>query len=198
MLDLMGLLAQRGIEISPIAPDVYEQLLQVSESSGDGDIKRLRQELMETTLCIDLAPESAPARESAPAPDPALEPELALEPEHHIETIPLLETLTLLDTPTQLRGSYIDSSNEQVSRQIIVERISLYGLSFQVLSLQHIQLGSYLYVQFNLDDGEQTLICQNVVVRSVDGSKVGVEFSGEGNASEVLENILEKYTEFQD
>ena len=54
--------------------------------------------------------------------------------------------------------------------------ISRGGLQLQLNQAPRFKIGDTIYVEFSLDDQLRTLIEKDVVVRKIDGNKIGTEF----------------------
>ena len=78
--------------------------------------------------------------------------------------------------PVNLDGSYVYQNDETKFGKIIVEDLSFSGLKFRMASLKQISRDDLLYIQFILDDEDQTLIWEKVRVSYVSHDIVGVEF----------------------
>lgn len=69
---------------------------------------------------------------------------------------------------------YLGVENLKVS--VIITDISRSGLKIKLNAPHNFKPGDELLVEFNLDDQEQSLISKKIVVRSVSGNHLGVEF----------------------
>ena len=78
--------------------------------------------------------------------------------------------------PVQLHGFYVFQNDDAKFGKIVVEDLSFSGLKFRMTHLKTINRGDLLYIQFILDDEEQTLIWEKVRVSHVSHDTVGAEF----------------------
>ena len=77
---------------------------------------------------------------------------------------------------TKLRGTYINHSQKDISGFLIIQDISVTGLSFSSLDLKNFKVSDELRVEFTLDDEHQTKISKDVIVRGVHEKLVGCEY----------------------
>ncbi len=78
---------------------------------------------------------------------------------------------------TNLRGTYINLSINNQCLDMIVKNVSLTGLGFNTIGKHRLQKGHELEVQFAVDVPLDTLINEQVVVKTVEGNFIGCEFT---------------------
>jgi predicted Zn finger-like uncharacterized protein len=78
---------------------------------------------------------------------------------------------------TSLEGHYFrkDSPKDEFGRMAVYD-LSQGGLRFEPIGRAAFQLGDHLTVEFHLDDEKKSMIRTSVVVRSIGGKAIGVEF----------------------
>jgi len=97
----------------------------------------------------------------------------------HVYTV-LLERRKHIRKPVNFIGSYTaDEKGMDVKGRMTVTDISRTGLRFRMQMQHYFEPGDTLDIEFQLDDNEQTLIKRRVIVRSVQGLSVGVEFTSD-------------------
>ena len=82
---------------------------------------------------------------------------------------------------TNLRGTYVNHSQDGSSGNIVVRNISVSGLEFTSYDHQDFAVADELTVTFNLDDDHLTEISREVVIRDIRSSSIGCEFAGSGD-----------------
>jgi Zn ribbon nucleic-acid-binding protein len=80
-----------------------------------------------------------------------------------------------------LRGKYVNHSQEDKAGNIVVRNISLSGLEFTSYDIQDFKLDDELTLTFTLHDEHLSEIKKGAVVRDVRPNSVGCEFDGSGN-----------------
>jgi len=75
-----------------------------------------------------------------------------------------------------LQGTYTASSNNQQG-SIIVRNLSRSGMRFELKSKSEIKVNDKMNIDFKLDDGPKSAVNKEVIVRSISGMFVGVEFT---------------------
>jgi hypothetical protein len=88
----------------------------------------------------------------------------------------VLEFRKMYRKNTDLKGRYINQSQENDEGIIIIGNISMIGLGFHTVGPHHIECNHVLTVEFRLDDDQKTFITREIVVREVQGNFVGGEF----------------------
>ena len=68
---------------------------------------------------------------------------------------------------TRLRGTYINYLQKDSRGFLIIQDISLTGLSFTSLDLKNFKVGDVLRVEFTLDDERRTEISNDIIVRDI-------------------------------
>ena len=81
---------------------------------------------------------------------------------------------------TNLRGTYVNHSQDDSSGNIVVRNISVSGLEFTSYDHHDFVMDDELTVTFNLDDDHLTEISREVVIRDIRSSSIGCEFVGSG------------------
>lgn len=92
----------------------------------------------------------------------------------HTYTV-LLERRKHFRKKTKLFGQYYFGSPKNRGLMTVTD-ISRTGLKFEVSVTPHFKIGDTLFVDFELDDSHKTLIKKEVIVRSINGLRIGVEF----------------------
>ena len=77
---------------------------------------------------------------------------------------------------THLRGTYINHSQKDSSGFLIIQDISVTGLSFASLDLKNFKVDDELRVEFTLDDEHRTEISKDIIVTDVRKKSVGCEY----------------------
>ena len=77
---------------------------------------------------------------------------------------------------TKLRGTYINHSQKDISGFLIIQDISVTGLSFASLDLKNFKVDDELRVEFTLDDEHRTEISKDIIVTDVRKKSVGCEY----------------------
>lgn len=87
------------------------------------------------------------------------------------------ERRTLYRKAINFPGSFQNRDTQGIGiGDILIEDISRGGLMFRVIGHGTVEVGDVLDLQFRLDDADQTPIRVRVVVRHVEGGKVGCQF----------------------
>ena len=77
---------------------------------------------------------------------------------------------------THLRGTYINHSQKDSSGFLIIQDISVTGMSFTSLDLKNFKVDDELRVEFTLDDEHRTEISKDIIVTDVRKKSVGCEY----------------------
>lgn len=80
---------------------------------------------------------------------------------------------------TYLRGTYTNHSQEDSSGFLIIQDISVTGLSFSSSDLKNFRVGDELSVEFTLDDEHRTQISKNIIVRDIRKNSAGCQYEDE-------------------
>lgn len=89
-----------------------------------------------------------------------------------------LESRKSFRKETHLHGKCVNLSRKNIRDDIIVKDVSMSGVGFIVISGRHaIRDGDEITVEFRLDDAQNSLVTRNAVVRLVNDSFIGCEFS---------------------
>ena len=88
-----------------------------------------------------------------------------------------LELRKMYRKSTNLKGSYINYSLDNLTGQMIVKDVSMGGIGFEALGANLIEKDHELEVTFTLDDSHSSVIKKQVLVRVVKDSYVGCEFT---------------------
>jgi len=75
-----------------------------------------------------------------------------------------------------LRGTYINHSQKDSSGFLIIQDISVTGMSFTSLDLKNFKVDDELRVEFTLDDEHRTEISKDIIVTDVRKKSVGCEY----------------------
>jgi hypothetical protein len=78
---------------------------------------------------------------------------------------------------THLKGNYINHSQKDSEDNMIVQDLSISGLSFDCLSADVFQVGDDLTLEFVLEDEHQSVIKKEAIVRNIRESSIGCEFT---------------------
>ena len=81
---------------------------------------------------------------------------------------------------TNLRGTYINNSQNNRRGNIVVRNISVNGLEFSSLDVINFKVDDELTVTFTLDDEQRSEITKDVIVRDVRKTSIGCEFERSG------------------
>jgi len=81
---------------------------------------------------------------------------------------------------TNLRGRYINHSQQDSSGSIVVRNVSVIGLEFTSLDIHNFKVDDEITVTFTLDDEQLTEITKEAVVKEVRQSSIGCEFTQSG------------------
>ena len=92
----------------------------------------------------------------------------------------ILEFRKRVRKQVNLRGTYINHSQNDRSGQIIIQDISVsgFGLAFSSLDVKNFQVGDELSIEITLDDEHRTEIMKEAIVRGVRPNGIGCEFEG--------------------
>jgi len=74
---------------------------------------------------------------------------------------------------TELKGTYINHSQEDRSGALLIQDISMTGLAFTSYAVGKFIEGDELSITFNLDDSRRTEISRNVIVKDIRQNSVG-------------------------
>lgn len=74
---------------------------------------------------------------------------------------------------TELKGTYINHSQEDRSGVLLIQDISMTGLAFTSYAVEKFIEGDELSITFNLDDSRRTEISKNVIVKDIRQNSVG-------------------------
>jgi hypothetical protein len=77
---------------------------------------------------------------------------------------------------THLRGTYINHSQKDSNGFLIIQDISVSGLSFTSLDLKNFKVDDELRVEFTLDDEHRTEISKDIIVTDDRKKSVGCEY----------------------
>jgi len=77
---------------------------------------------------------------------------------------------------THLRGTYVNHTQNDATGDLIIQDVSVTGLSFTCLDLKNFKEGDELSITFNLDDELQTEIVKIVVVKNIRQRSIGCQF----------------------
>lgn len=84
-----------------------------------------------------------------------------------------LEHRKHLRKKTKLEGAYINHSQNDRSKPLLIQDISMTGLAFTYFNVKHFIEGDELSITFNLDDYRRTEISKDVIVSNVRQNSVG-------------------------
>jgi hypothetical protein len=77
---------------------------------------------------------------------------------------------------TVLKGAYSNHSHKISSGNLIIQDISLSGMSFTSLDIENFKVGDEFSVDFTLNDEHRTKIKKDVIVRCIRQRAAGCEF----------------------
>jgi hypothetical protein len=80
---------------------------------------------------------------------------------------------------TNLRATYINHSQDDSAGFLMIQDVSVTGLSFSSLDLKKFKVGDLLSAEFTLDDEHRTQISKKIVVRDVRENSVGCQYENE-------------------
>ncbi len=89
----------------------------------------------------------------------------------------LLERRKDLRKTLNLPGTYHGITDESLRGTMVVKDLSRSGMNLQLNVKKAFEVSDKLQVEFNLDDNQRSLIRKEVVIRSVRGFNIGVEFT---------------------
>lgn len=78
---------------------------------------------------------------------------------------------------TDLKGTYDIAPPGIGGGNTFVTNLSLSGARFEVRGIHKIKVGQQGSLVFVLDNRKETELCKNVIIRSVEGNKIGCEFA---------------------
>ena len=87
-----------------------------------------------------------------------------------------LEFRSRVRKKTYLRGTYINHSQNDSNGVLVIQDISVTGLSFTCLDVNKFKVGDELRLEFTLDDEHRTEIKKDVVVLDVRRRSVGCKY----------------------
>lgn len=102
-----------------------------------------------------------------------------------------LEKRNRVRKKTYLRGTYINHSQKDSSGFLIIQDISVTGLSFTSLDLKNFRVGDELRVEFALDDEHRTIHRAHVIIRDVRKNSIGCEYDSSEDVA--FQNALGYY-----
>ena len=82
--------------------------------------------------------------------------------------------------PTNLRGTYINHSQQDSNGNIIVKNLSVSGLEFTSYDHKDFKVDDELTVSFTLDDEHLSEITKEIIVKDIRKNSVGCEFVRSG------------------
>jgi len=77
---------------------------------------------------------------------------------------------------TELKGTYINHSQEDRSGVLLIQDISMTGLAFASYAVKKFIEGDELSITFNLNDSRRTEISKNVIVKDIRQNSVGCAY----------------------
>jgi len=77
---------------------------------------------------------------------------------------------------TDLRGTYDLKSATTGNKNIHIINLSMRGVGFLVVGLHDLKAGQQGTINFTLDNRKKTILKKKVIIRSVNGKRVGGEF----------------------
>ena len=77
---------------------------------------------------------------------------------------------------TELKGTYINHSQNDRSGVLSIEDVSMTGLAFTCYAVKNFKEGDELSITFNLDDSRRTEISKNVIVKDIRQNSVGCAY----------------------
>ncbi|KPK23097.1 MAG: hypothetical protein AMJ61_16295 [Desulfobacterales bacterium SG8_35_2] len=93
-----------------------------------------------------------------------------------------LEFRTRVRKKTHLRGTYINYSQNDSNGDLVIQDISVTGLSFTCSDVNKFKVGDELRLEFTLDDEHRTEIKKDVVVLDVRRRSVGCKYESAEDA----------------
>ena len=84
-----------------------------------------------------------------------------------------------------LQGMYLNSRTKNFD-YIVIENLSLSGISFKTNMTNHIQIDEFIELRFTLDNHKQTEVCKKAIAKRVHDRRVGAEFCDMGAYSAEL------------
>jgi hypothetical protein len=84
-----------------------------------------------------------------------------------------------LRKPANLAGTYahISSLGDKIEGQMTIRNLSRQGMQLELNTDHDFQVGDTLDVDFRLDDVSRSPVLKTVIVRNINGCKLGTEFS---------------------
>ena len=77
---------------------------------------------------------------------------------------------------TNLRATYINHSQDENSGFLIIQDVSVTGLSFSSRDLKDFNVGDTLTVEFTLDDEYRTQINKKIIIRDIRETSAGCQY----------------------
>ena len=74
-----------------------------------------------------------------------------------------------------LRGAYINHSQKAKRGNLVIKDISMVGLAFDTFDGQIFNVGDELSLEFTLDDGHETRMVEEVIVRNIHPISIGCD-----------------------
>ena len=81
---------------------------------------------------------------------------------------------------TNLRGTFVNHTQNGREGNIIVRNVSISGCEFTSLDLPHFRVDDEITLEFTLDDEHMSVIRKEAVVRDIRNNSIGCEFSRAG------------------
>jgi hypothetical protein len=78
--------------------------------------------------------------------------------------------------PLILSGEYSKDGTDKHARSMLVVDVSLGGVGIRTLHDHDLKVDDIIRVTFELDDGQQSPISRNAIVRKINGRAIGAEF----------------------
>ncbi|MGE3540572.1 MAG: hypothetical protein AB7N91_24420 [Candidatus Tectimicrobiota bacterium] len=76
----------------------------------------------------------------------------------------------------QLVGKLLRLNTQEEIEAITVTSLSVGGIGFLLENPQEVQCGQRYGVSFHLDDAQHSLICEDILVKRIEGNFIGAEF----------------------
>jgi hypothetical protein len=83
--------------------------------------------------------------------------------------------------PLNLSGDYSKDGADKHMRSMLVVDVSLGGVGIKTLHDHGLKVNDIIRVTFELDDGQQSPISRNAIIRKVNGRAIGAEFCDNKN-----------------
>jgi transcription elongation factor Elf1 len=102
-----------------------------------------------------------------------------------------IEKRGILRKPVNLAGTYahISSLGDKIEGQMTIRNLSRKGMQLELNTDHDFQVADTLDVDFRLDDVSRSPVLKTVIVRNINGCKLGTEFSG----AEAFDKMLGLY-----